>query len=51
MNPDARSGDPTRQSSPALVSVAGLVLAVLAESCSVGLVGLAGWFIAGSAVA
>jgi ATP-binding cassette subfamily C protein CydC len=31
--------------------VTGLILAVLAESCSVALVGLAGWFIAGSAVA
>jgi ATP-binding cassette, subfamily C, bacterial CydC len=30
---------------------AGLILAVLAESCSVGLVGLSGWFIASSAVA
>jgi ATP-binding cassette subfamily C protein CydC len=35
----------------ALVSLAGLTLAVVAESCSVGLVGLAGWFIASSAVA
>jgi ATP-binding cassette subfamily C protein CydC len=33
------------------VSVTGLILAVLAESCSVGLVGLSGWFIASSAVA
>jgi ATP-binding cassette subfamily C protein CydC len=33
------------------LSLAGLVLAVLAESCSVGLVGLSGWFIASSAVA
>jgi ATP-binding cassette subfamily C protein CydC len=39
------------KSRPALVSGAGLILAVLAESCSVGLVGLSGWFIAGSAVA
>jgi ATP-binding cassette subfamily C protein CydC len=30
---------------------AGLVLAVLAEVCSVGLVGLSGWFVAASAVA
>jgi ATP-binding cassette subfamily C protein CydC len=36
---------------PALVSGTGLFLAVLAESCSVGLVGLSGWFIASSAVA
>jgi ATP-binding cassette, subfamily C, bacterial CydC len=42
MNRNARS---------ALVSGAGLILAVLAESCSVGLVGLSGWFIASSAVA
>jgi ATP-binding cassette, subfamily C, bacterial CydC len=51
MNPDARPGDRSRQSRPALVSVVGLVLAVLAESCSVGLVGLSGWFIASSAIA
>jgi ATP-binding cassette subfamily C protein CydC len=31
--------------------VTGLALAVLAEACSVGLVSLSGWFIAGSAVA
>jgi ATP-binding cassette, subfamily C, bacterial CydC len=40
-----------RNARPALVSGAGLILAVLAESCSVGLVGLSGWFIASSAVA
>jgi ATP-binding cassette subfamily C protein CydC len=40
MNPNAR-----------LLSLAGLILAVLAESCSVGLVGLSGWFIASSAIA
>jgi len=34
-----------------LVTVAGLILAVLAEACSVGLVGLSGWFIASSAIA
>ena len=51
MNPYARPGDRSRRSRNALVSVAGLVLAVLAESCSVGLVGLSGWFIASSAVA
>jgi ATP-binding cassette subfamily C protein CydC len=33
------------------LAVAGLVLAVLAEACSVGLVGLSGWFIAASAMA
>ncbi len=33
------------------LSVAGLLLAVAAESCAVGLVGLSGWFIASSAVA
>jgi ATP-binding cassette, subfamily C, bacterial CydC len=35
----------------AMVSAAGLVLAVAAEACSVGLLGLSGWFIASSAVA
>jgi ATP-binding cassette subfamily C protein CydC len=34
-----------------LLSLAGLVLAVLAEVCSLGLLGLSGWFIASSAVA
>jgi ATP-binding cassette subfamily C protein CydC len=34
-----------------LLSVTGLVLAVLAAACSVGLVGLSGWFIASSAMA
>jgi len=34
-----------------LVSVMGLILSVLAEVCSVGLIGLSGWFIASSAVA
>jgi ATP-binding cassette subfamily C protein CydC len=34
-----------------LVAAAGLVLAVAAEACSVGLLGLSGWFIASSAVA
>jgi ATP-binding cassette subfamily C protein CydC len=33
------------------LACAGLVLAVLAEACSVGLVGLSGWFIATSAMA
>ena len=33
------------------ISVAGLTLAVLAEACAVGLMGLSGWFIASSAVA
>src|SRR5438445_5767036 len=33
------------------LSLAGLLLAVAAESCAVGLVGLSGWFIASSAVA
>jgi ATP-binding cassette subfamily C protein CydC len=48
MTPPARPGDRSRT---ALVSVAGLILAVVAEVCSVGLVGLSGWFIASSAVA
>lgn len=39
----------SRRNTP--LGVAGLALAVLAESCSVGLVGLSGWFIASSAVA
>jgi ATP-binding cassette subfamily C protein CydC len=39
----------SRRNTP--LGVAGLTLAVLAESCSVGLVGLSGWFIASSAVA
>src|SRR5689334_11616847 len=51
MNPNARPADRSRQRRTALVSIAGLILAVLAESCSVGLVGLSGWFIASSAVA
>ena len=34
-----------------VVAAAGLVLAVAAEVCSVGLLGLSGWFIASSAVA
>jgi ATP-binding cassette, subfamily C, bacterial CydC len=51
MNPTARAGDRRPRSRGALVSVAGLLLAVLAESCSVGLLGLSGWFIASSAVA
>ena len=33
------------------LAAAGLVLAVLAEACSVGLLGLSGWFVAASAVA
>jgi ATP-binding cassette subfamily C protein CydC len=51
VNPDARLGGRSRQSPYALLSVAGLVLAVLAEGCAVGLVGLSGWFIASSAMA
>jgi len=34
-----------------VLAVAGLLLAVLAEACSVGLNGLSGWFVAASAVA
>jgi ATP-binding cassette subfamily C protein CydC len=44
----ARAGDRGRTTR---VAAAGLVLAVLAEACSVGLLGLSGWFIASSAVA
>ncbi len=51
MNPSMRMGDRSRPSRTALGSVAGLILAVLAEGCTVGLVGLSGWFIASSAVA
>jgi ATP-binding cassette, subfamily C, bacterial CydC len=51
MNPTARAGDRRPRSRGALVSVAGLLLVVLTESCSVGLLGLSGWFIASSAVA
>ena len=51
MSPNARLRDRSQHSRNALVSVAGLGLAVLADSCSVGLVGLSGWFIATSAVA
>lgn len=46
--PTPRSGRPSRYG---VVSAAGLVLAVAAEACSVGLLGLSGWFIASSAVA
>ena len=51
MNPNAQRRDRSQHSRSALVSVAGLALAVLAESCAVGLLGLSGWFIATSAVA
>jgi ATP-binding cassette subfamily C protein CydC len=51
MNPNAGIRDRSQHSRNALVSMAGLGLAVLAESCSVGLVGLSGWFIATSALA
>jgi ATP-binding cassette subfamily C protein CydC len=51
MSPNARPGDRRRQGRGAPVAVAGLLLAVLAESCSVGLLGLSGWFVASSAVA
>jgi ATP-binding cassette subfamily C protein CydC len=51
MSTGEQSGDRRRQHGIAQVSVAGLLLAVLAEACAVGLVGLSGWFIASSAVA
>ena len=51
MNPDAHPHHRGRHRRIALMPVAGLALAVLAEACSVGLVGLSGWFIATSAVA
>ncbi|MEU9324930.1 ATP-binding cassette domain-containing protein [Streptomyces canus] len=47
--PSRRPG--TRSAGTVLVATSGLLLAVVAESCSVGLVGLSGWFIASSAVA
>jgi ATP-binding cassette subfamily C protein CydC len=50
MNQLAR-GDKTRRRHFAFLPVTGLLLAALAEGCSVGLVGLSGWFIASSAVA
>ncbi|HEY0475317.1 MAG TPA: ATP-binding cassette domain-containing protein [Kribbella sp.] len=57
MNPNAPAdrcqpaADRGEQGSNILVSVTGLSLAVLAETCSVGLVGLSAWFIASSAIA
>jgi len=45
---------PPRRSRPdryCLVAAAGLVLGLAAEACSIGLLGLSGWFIASSAVA
>ena len=55
---EAREGRPPRPapagsplSRTTLVSLAGLSLAVVAEACSVGLLGLSGWFIASSAAA
>lgn len=51
MNPDASSADRNRPTHPGFVTAAGLTLAVLAEACAVGLLGLSGWFIASSAVA
>jgi ATP-binding cassette subfamily C protein CydC len=43
-----RAGDRGRTT---LIAASGLALAVLAETCSVGLLALSGWFIAASAVA
>jgi ATP-binding cassette, subfamily C, bacterial CydC len=51
MSPAARLGGPSRPHRGTQVAVAGLVLAVLAEGCSLGLLGLSGWFIASSAMA
>lgn len=45
------AGDQRRQHGIIQVSTAGLLVAVLAEACTVGLLGLSGWFIASSAVA
>ena len=41
----------TRPNRTALISSAGLLIAVLAEACSIGLTGISGWFIASCAVA
>lgn len=46
-----RGGTTLDRGRTTLVAIAGLVLAVVAEACSVGLLGLSGWFIASSAVA
>jgi ATP-binding cassette subfamily C protein CydC len=51
MTATMRGGERARRRRHTVVSLGGLILAVLAETCSVGLVGLSGWFIAGSAVA
>ena len=51
MTASTPGADDRHLSRTALVSAAGLALAVLAEACSVGLLGLSGWFIASSAVA
>ena len=49
-SPDAAAAR-TRPDRAALLSTAGLLLGVIAEACSVGLTGIAGWFIASCAVA
>ncbi|MDX6260053.1 MAG: ATP-binding cassette, subfamily bacterial CydC, partial [Kribbellaceae bacterium] len=49
MTAKARRGNQYGRST--LASVGGLSLAIVAEACSVGLLGLSGWFIASSAVA
>lgn len=46
-----RGGTTLDRGHTTLVAIAGLALAVVAEACSVGLLGLSGWFIASSAVA
>ena len=51
MTCSASSPGRDRRSGHAPIAAAGLVLALTAEACSVGLLGLSGWFIAGSAMA
>jgi ATP-binding cassette subfamily C protein CydC len=51
MSTSARRGERARHRRYTVASVGGLILAVVAEACSVGLVGLSGWFIASSAIA
>lgn len=50
-NINARTSRPRRPQRTALLSTTGLLIAVIAEACSVGLTGVAGWFIASCAMA
>jgi ATP-binding cassette subfamily C protein CydC len=51
MNSNEQLNNRNHHSHSDLLSIAGLLLAVLAEGSSIGLLGLSGWFIASSAVA